>query len=550
MHNQTFNLEIRKQSRRKITAVLATEYPVQRSNGNEVLEISPKAVDLERFPLPVLRSHNSDELPVGKAINPRFDERKLIADIELSESEEAEAIYRDLKTGIINSLSVGYKVSVTEETQDGYRATAWEPYEVSLVAVPADPKSKIISVRSKKMEKVDHQEIIAIAKRHNKEHLAIEAIENGHSIEAFRTKILEAISSKSGYASYPISTEMSEREMDNFSIARAILAKADGDWSRAGFEREVLQDTQQYAKRQNSIVLPTQIMQRDIMKSGSGGNLVGTKHHDELFINYLYKKSDVLDRVTSLTGLTQDAAIPRLTGTSSAAFYAEGAQLSESTPTYDQVTLSAKTLGSMVEFSRKVLVQGLPNVESLVRSDISRIMAEKIDQTIINGSGTGNEPEGILNTSGIGAVTLGTNGAAPSYGKLIDLIAAVAQDDADESSNVFIMNPVTEAFLRKTPKVSSTDSVMILEGSTIAGRQVVVSSNIPSNLTKGTGTGLSAIIYGNMRDAIYASFGSMEITVDPYTKLDYGLIRVAAFLEMDCAIRHPESFAAIQDAVV
>ena len=148
MHNQTFDLEIRKQTRKQITAVLATEYPVERSNGNEVLEISPKAVDLERFPLPVLRGHNSDELPIGVARNPRFDERQLIADIDLSDSEDAEAIYRDIKSGIINSLSVGYKVKKVEETRDGYRATQWEPYEVSLVAVPADPRSKVISVRS------------------------------------------------------------------------------------------------------------------------------------------------------------------------------------------------------------------------------------------------------------------------------------------------------------------------------------------------------------------------------------------------------------------
>jgi len=490
MHNQTFDLEIRKQTRKQITAVLATEYPVERSNGNEVLEISPKAVDLERFPLPVLRGHNSDELPIGVARNPRFDERQLIADIDLSDSEDAEAIYRDIKNGIINSLSVGYKVKKVEETRDGYRATQWEPYEVSLVAVPADPRSKVISVRSnnrmenlENIERNDHKEMIAVAKRNNVEHLAVEAIEKGQSMETFRARVMDAVKTEPlGWS--PADVSLNQREMETFSIAKAIMAKADGNWSDAGFEREVLQDTQRYAKRQNSIVIPHQLMQRDILKSGTGANLVGTKHHDDRFIDYLYKKSDVMDRVTSLTGLTQDAAIPRLTGTSSAAFYSEGSQVSESTPTFDQVTLSAKTLASHVEFSRKVLVQGLPNVEQIVRSDIGRIMAEKIDATIINGSGTGQEPEGILNTTGIGSVALGTNGAAPSYSKLIDLIAEVANDDADEQSNVFIMNPATEAFLRKTPKVSSTDSVMILEGNSLAGRQVVVSSNIPSNLTK------------------------------------------------------------------
>jgi len=40
------------------------------------------------------------------------------------------------------------------------------------------------------------------------------------------------------------------------------------------------------------------------------------------------------------------------------------------------------------------------------------------------------------------------------------------------------------------------------------------------------------------------------LTVDPYSKLDYGIVRVVAFLEMDTAIRHAESFAAIKDANV
>ena len=146
-------------------------------------------------------------------------------------------------------------------------------------------------------------------------------------------------------------------------------------------------------------------------------------------------------------------------------------------------------------------------------------------------------------------MSLGTNGAAPSFTDLVDLIKAVAIDDADENG-VFIINPETEAFLRRTPKVSSADSVMILEGDRMANRPVVVASTVPSNLTKGTGTDLSAIIYGNLSDVVYATFGGLEITVDPYTKLDTGVIRVGAYLENDIAVRHPESFSAILDADV
>ena len=328
-----------------------------------------------------------------------------------------------------------------------------------------------------------------------------------------------------------------------------MLAKADGDWRDAGFEAAVLQETSKYATRQNSIVLPRELMQRDILKSSDGANLIGVEHQPDSMIDFLFAKSDLLDRVTSMTGLTQDVSIPRMTGTSSVAYYTEGATISESNPTFDQVTLSANTLASLVEYSRKMLVQGLPNVEMLVRGDMARVLALKLDEVIINGSGSAPEPRGILNTSGIGSVAMATNGAAPTYAKLVDLIKEVAVDNADENA-IFLMNPQTEAFLRKTAKVSSTDSVMILEDDSIAGRQVVVSAKVPADLTKGTGTGLSAILYGNFNDVVYASFGGLELVIDPYSNLNKGMIRLAAFLESDVAIRHPESFAAITDAVV
>ena len=64
----------------------------------------------------------------------------------------------------------------------------------------------------------------------------------------------------------------------------------------------------------------------------------------------------------------------------------------------------------------------------IVRRDLARVLGLKIDETILNGTGTAPEPEGILNTTGIGNVAMGTNGGAPTYGKLIDLIKEVAID--------------------------------------------------------------------------------------------------------------------------
>ena len=547
MSHQT--LTVRKLQNQAYRAVLATEYPVDRRFGTEILEINRSSINFERFPLPVILSHKQDTLPVGVATNPRIEGKQLVADIYLGESESAKSAARDIKDGLLTSVSIGYRNNDYFEIEGGVRVTDWTPHEVSLVSVPADPHAKI---GKRKMTtstgRRETSEIMNLAHRHNLVPEGIRAIENGTTIDDFRGEVLERIGSQSAVAGGPF-VGLTDSETDAFSLSRAIMAQASGDWSDAGFEREVLRSTSRHSTRANGFVLPAEFMQRDILKSGTGSNLVGTEHMSDRFIDFLYKRSDILPRVTSMQGMTQDIAIPKMTGTASVAYYAEGAAVTESTPTFSQVTLSANTLGALVEFSRKMMTQGLPNIEALVRRDLARVIGIKLDEVILNGSGSGAEPTGILGTSGIGAVSLGTNGAAPTFIDLVDLIKAVAIDDADENG-VFIINPETEAFLRRTPKVSSTDSVMILEGDRMANRPVVVASTVPSNLTKGTGTDLSAIIYGNLSDVVYATFGGLEITVDPYTKLDTGVIRVGAYLENDIAVRHPESFSAILDADV
>ena len=545
----THKLVIRKLQPRQIEAVLATEYPVDRYGENEVLVISPEAVNLERFPLPLLVSHDTQQLPIGVATNPRFEDRKLVADLLLADNDEADEIYQRIKDGILNNLSIGYKIHKQQETATGKRVTRFTPHEVSLVSVPADPQAKITQVRV--MENAspyadsEDLDMIQIAKRHSAWDEYEETKRAGLGIDELRHKVLNKVSSDRAFESQPIG--MNDREVEKFSIARAIRAMADNDWQRAGLEREVLKTTEKYRTRQNSFVLPAELMRRDVLKSGTGGELVGVQFLGDRFIDALYTESDVLNRCTLLSGLTQDVAIPRMTSSSSSAWYAEGGTISESTPAFDQLTLSANTLASMVEYSRKLLRQS--DVEQILRRDMTRTMAIALDTAILNGSGSGAEPTGILNTSGIGAVAGGTNGAAPTYDNMVDLIAAVAEDNARSDNSVFISNSKVEAKLRKTSKVSSTDSVMVLENGQVAGRDFIISNAMPSNLTKGTGSNLSAILFGDLREVVVGMFGDLEIVVDPHTKLNENLLRIATFMEVDLGLRHVESFAAMNDAV-
>ena len=71
------------------------------------------------------------------------------------------------------------------------------------------------------------------------------------------------------------------------------------------------------------------------------------------------------------------------------------------------------------------------------------------------------------------------------------------------------------------------------------------SGNVPSDLTKGTGIDLSAMIFGAWADLLIGQWGGIDLIVDDVTEAAKGDVRLVAHSEWDIAVRHAESFAAI-----
>ena len=146
-----------------------------------------------------------------------------------------------------------------------------------------------------------------------------------------------------------------------------------------------------------------------------------------------------------------------------------------------------------------------------------------------------------------------SNGAAPTLDNLLDLKQEVAVDNADVAFCGFLTNTKVESVLGKL-KDSQGQYLLSPYGaelgrSQIAGRRFEVSNNVPSNLTKGSGADLSAVIYGNFSDLLIGLFGTLEMLVDPYTDFAKGTTGVRVLQSIDIAVRHAESFAAMQDAI-
>jgi HK97 family phage prohead protease len=135
---------------RTIPVVFSTETDkVERWFGREILDHSPKSVRLDRLnnAAPLLLDHDSRE-QIGVIESASIGGKRGQAVVRFSKSAKGEEVYQDVLDGIRSKISVGYRIhsAVLESETDGvptYRINDWEPFEVSLVAIPADDDAGI-----------------------------------------------------------------------------------------------------------------------------------------------------------------------------------------------------------------------------------------------------------------------------------------------------------------------------------------------------------------------------------------------------------------------
>ena len=131
---------------RTVELSFSSETPVERYFGSEVLDHSPASVRMERLNsgAPLLLNHDtSEQIGVVESATIDAKTRKGRAVVRFSKSEDGEEIFQDVLDGIRRLVSVGYLIhqKATENKPGGVevvRVTDWEPYEISLVSIPAD----------------------------------------------------------------------------------------------------------------------------------------------------------------------------------------------------------------------------------------------------------------------------------------------------------------------------------------------------------------------------------------------------------------------------
>lgn len=576
---------------RRVSISISSEKPVERSFGIEILDHTDRSVDLSFLNsgnAPLLLDHDPErQIGVVESVNLDSSARRLRATVRFSKGQLGSEVYDDVRDGIRNNVSIGYKIGRMErdEKAEGgntYRVRSWTPLEASIVSIPADdsvgtnrkaelePTPTPIPAQAErkepKMSEQDIQaveanaraeyaktvnEILELGASKNKRDLANQAIKDGLSVAQFRGIL--AVASADEPIATPDNLDLNVQERQEYSLMRAFRNAAAGR-EVGGFEREVSDEiAKRTGKEARGFYVPSDIFKRDLTvgTNTAGGFLKPTDHLGGEFIDALRPNLVTANLgARMMSGLSGDVAIPALNAKTAVGFVAENAAPgSEGAPTFRQVTMAPKTIAQYVDLSRKLMMQSDPSVEQVIRDDMLRQFAAKIDDVAIEGGGS-NEPTGITGTSGIGSVAMGTNGGAITYAKLVDLESEVAIDNALGGRLSFLTNPKVVGAMRQTPRQASgvEGNFILNDANTLLGYGVASSTLVPSDLTKGTSSGVcSAVIFGNFADLMIGMFGGLDVLVDPYSGSTTGATRISMFQDVDVAVRHAESFAAILD---
>lgn len=362
------------------------------------------------------------------------------------------------------------------------------------------------------------------------------------------------------------SIQLSAKEEREYCLGDALLEAHDGG-ARSGLAWDVSEQIRSAAPKgteyRGGLLVPHSLP-ASLIGARAGLDTATATQGAELkfsqpgpFIEVLRKKAVVLRLgATELEGLKGDVKLPRQTGAGTATFVTQnpGSDVATSNLLLDQASLTPKTIQSTTSYSRQLLAlaRSSTGIDRLVRSDLAEIHAVAIDAGALQGSGSGANPTGITNTSGVSLVVGGTNGVLPTWANIVELEYQVANANADTNpaGMAYCTSPGIRKRLRLTDRGGTSTGMFILtDGNVISDYPVAVSNNIPQALTKGSSSTCHAIIFGQWSELLLGMWGALEIVTDPYKLKKQGMIELTTFEMVDVTVRHAASFAVMLDAL-
>ena len=396
------------------------------------------------------------------------------------------------------------------------------------------------------------------------------AIVQDRSLNDFKTDCLEHVrklnNSNLGSHSAP---------EDNFSLVRFIRDKIEGN-TIGQRERIVIDETSSGNKSRQmtrGTLLPKAILNEPKRTLTASSNVAGGYTVDDE-IQSLIEPLDPETPIYSHTHKmfpTAPWSAPKKNSQSVASWVGETDDAVESNPTFSEIKQSPKHLSAWTTVTRDLISSSSIDIEALIRSDLRMAMNLGIERNLLRATGATGQPTGLENNSDITVINraqadqvtydeileieeqiLGANVAFPGNGT-----GALASGERDPRMQnflrrfglIWVVSPKMRRLLKQAQEPGNGASLPLWntgnkgneditvwgdgtkEQPTVLGYPAYVSTFISDN----------SLLFGYFHDLIFSQFGSLDLTIDPYTLGNRGITRIFCHLDVDWFLRHSES---------
>lgn len=338
-------------------------------------------------------------------------------------------------------------------------------------------------------------------------------------------KEMEDISRQIEELNEKLTKETTKRTMENFSLLKAINDVANNRQLDERSQSVVNTGIEEMRKAglsySGQILLPIEARDIQATVATNGKEAVA---EDKLNILEPLRANLVMVQAGAnyMTGLVGNVSIPVYNG-SNVGWAGEIEAATNGAGTFTEVMLEPKRITAYIDVSKQFLLQDSVSAEAMLRADIVRAISNKLEATILgDAAGNAKQPGGLFN----GASAL----ADTSYASMVDMIQTL--EEANVSGDIkYIVSPSIKASLKTTSKDAGSGR-FVMEGNEVDGVPVLCTS------------ACKGVVVGNFADYVIGQWGSIDLTVDPYSQATNGKVRLVVNAYFDAKPRRAEAFVA------
>ncbi len=566
---------------RTVSLAFSSENPVVRNIGgqeyNEILLHNPENISLERLQnkAALLFNHDFDN-HIGVIESASIDSDHIgRALVRFSSVGIGAEKYEMVREGTLSKVSVGYSILDYRIEGDNLLVTKWEPYEISMVSVPADDQVGIgRSLEEEKHESEFDQTSTEFTGDGTEP--TTEEIQVTEQEEAERAQEPEEVPETDSINNTEQTDSNSEPEQEvqakdesdektriaeikaisrTFNINAEITNSAISTGiSIDAFKRQVM-NKQTIIKEDKKMEFSLNSLLRSMMDGGvvtdgkrgviirendlvnsirAGVTTTSAKdviHTDVLygaFIDVL-RDQGVLKNlpVQTYSGLTSEISLPKLSADFAAGFdeVPENGASPEVDPNFTSVVMKPITYSGSVPLSRSVL-KSCPQIEQIVTQAIVAGFSQRLETIVMQKIVAAAQAAGKVQTVD-----------AYDYATIVAAQGQLGDEGVQFGSISAVMSPSTKATLRSTLRGTNTAAVYLFDDGDLCGVPAFDSKILASQ---------DFIILGDFSKVAIGSWGDMELDLDQTTKRAQGALVARVWHDFAVVLTNPEAFRVIK----